>query len=306
MAAKMRWWVIARQGIRTALKKKSIWVFTAISGWYYLGMMFTLYVLEQMSQRAASMGQPSPLANFISRIVWKDQFLHGLSFGQIMYVIVALIIGAGAIANDNRANALLVYLSKPCTKLDYLIGKWVGIFIPLLMVMSIPSIMFFAYGALTYRQDGFFYQDYWLFPKLIAVLILGAAVHTSLIVGFSSLFNQGRLAGATYAGLYFLTNFFTQLMVFSWRMVTDAGAGQGTDLGKAAVAKLFYGSIDGLNIGMAKAVLRTDGSPYFGAPSEMPMVPAPGFLPMIVIVVLVCAASMFIAWTRIRAVEVVG
>jgi hypothetical protein len=38
----------------------------------------------------------------------------------------------------------------------------------------------------------------------------------------------------------------------------------------------------------------------------MPMVPAPGFLPMIVIVVLVCAASMFIAWTRIRAVEVVG
>jgi len=42
---------------------------------------------------------------------------------------IALVVGAGAIAADNRSNALMVYLSKPITKGDYLLGKWMGIFL---------------------------------------------------------------------------------------------------------------------------------------------------------------------------------
>ena len=44
---------------------------------------------------------------FLSRIVWQDQFLHGFSYGAD-HLIIALMLGSGAIANDNRANALLV------------------------------------------------------------------------------------------------------------------------------------------------------------------------------------------------------
>ena len=37
-----RWQAIARMGIKQAFRKKSLWVCTAFSGWYYLVMMVTV------------------------------------------------------------------------------------------------------------------------------------------------------------------------------------------------------------------------------------------------------------------------
>jgi ABC-2 type transport system permease protein len=309
---RFRWWVISKQTIRQAFSKKSMWWAVAFAGWYYLGMIFVLFVVDQMNQAAQS-GLQAPgsavrnnaMAAFMQRIVWKDQFVHGFSFGQMFFLIMALILGAGAIANDNRANALLVYLSKPCNKFDYLFGKWFGVFLPLLVVMAVPSLVFFAYGALSYREYGFFFQDPWLFPKLMLVLPIGAAFHASMVTGISAMFNQGRIAGATYAGIYFLTNFFTKAMTIAWLMQTERrGATPGPMLD--VVKNLFYASVDGLSIGMAKAILGTDGSPYFGIPSDAKMVPAPPLWPVLGIIFAMSFISLAIAWRRIRAVEVVG
>jgi ABC-2 type transport system permease protein len=306
---RLRWWVVARMMIRLALKKKILWVAMAFSGWYYLGMIFVLFVVDQMSQAAEGGGGMGvdPASEFLNRIVWKDQFLHGFSFGQLLFLIIALILGAGAIANDNRANALLVYLSKPVSKLDYLLGKWMGVFLPLLIVMLVPTLIFFAYGALSYAGHGFLSDDPLLFPKLLIMLPIAAAFHASLIVGISSMFNQGRLAGATYAGLYFLTNFFTQLMSVTWATMTGPRVqGEAPPALLDAIKPLYYASIDGLNIGMAKGVLGTNGTPYFGIPSRIQSVPMPPLLPVLAIMFGLSFISMFIAWRRIRAVEVVG
>lgn len=307
MPPRLRWWVIAKMTIRQALKKKSMWVAMAFSAWYYLAMIFVLFFVDQLAQSAAQRnpGGPNPMAAFFGRIVWKDQFLHGFSFGQIMFLIIALILGAGAIANDNRSNALLVYLSKPCTKWDYLFGKWVGVFLPLLITMLLPSMVFFLYGAMSYRDQGFFSQDGWVFLKLLAIMPIGAMFHASLVIGISSLFNQGRMAGATYAGLYFFTNFFTKAMTVAWIILTEDNK-RPPEQALSAIKTLFYGSVDGLNIGMAKGILGTDGSAYFGIPSQLSMVPAPPLAPVLVIIFAVSALCMFVAWRRVRAVEVVG
>lgn len=307
-AARMRWWVIAKMTMRNALKKKSMWVAMALSGWYFLAMIFVLFFMEQFAQQSSRPGQPSPVEAFIGKLVWKDQFLHGFSYGQIMFMVITLIIGAGAIANDNRANALLVYLSKPCTKTDYLFGKWVGVFLPLVLTMMVPSLIFFAYGGLSYRSHGFFFQDPWVLPKLLVMLVLGAALHSSLIIGFSSLFNQGRIAGAAYAGLYFLSNFFTVLMGVAWVQFSGGRHHRhaANEIGQAAVGKLVYASIDGLNIGMAKSVLHTSGSGPFGINTGITPLPNPPLFGILLIVLLIIAGSLTVAWTRIRAVEVVG
>lgn len=303
---RFRWWVIAKSTMSIALKKKSVWVFAIFSGIYYLLMIAILFFIDQATANTPP-GQPNPLEAFLGRIVWKDQFIHGYSVGQISFFAIALIIGAGAIANDNRANALLVYLSKPCDKRDYLFGKWFGVFLPLLIVSAIPSLVFYFYGAMSYRSAGFISSDPWLLPKFIIVLTIGMAFHASLMIGFSSMFNQGRLAGAVYAGLYFITNFFTQLMLGAWFGVTNGGRRIDPDApGLNIVTNLFYGSIDGLNIGLAKAVLGTDGSPYLGIPSPIKSVQAPSlWFPLLVITGL-SALMMFIAWRRIRPVEIVG
>ena len=308
----MRWWVIAKTTMLSALKKKSIWVAMAFSAWYYIAMIFVLYFTDQLAQRA---GQNNAQLNYIAGLVWKDQFLHGFSYGQIMYLIVGLIVGAGAIANDNRSNALLVYLSKPCTKLDYIVGKWLGVFLVLLGIMAIPALFFFGYCAMSYRQEGFFYDDYWLFPKLLVMLALGAATFSSLIICFSSLFNQGRLAGASLAGFYFVTYFFSVMMLALFLFNSNPGptrrhphrrSHEVSEMGRIITGNLSYASIDGLNIGMAKAVLHTDGSPPFGLPPDQDPVPKPS-LPLILLIdAAVIVVPVSIAWSRIRAVEVVG
>jgi ABC-2 type transport system permease protein len=298
-----RWWVIAKAGIRKAVKNKWYWVALVGSGMYYVVMMIVLFIVDQLKANAGPQGEV-PFMTFLKGIKWTDQFLHGFSYGQMWYLIIALMVGAGAIANDNRANALLVYLSKPCTKTDYLIGKWVGVFIPLLAAMLLPALFFFAFGAMSYREYGFLSSDPWLILKILALMPLGAAVETSLILGVSSLFRQGQIAGASYGGLYFITNFFTVMIGVAYAMsFMDRGASP-----KGPIWNLYYASIDGLQIALAKGVLVTNGGQPFGIvprgnnPDPVPM---PN-LPITMAVALgLCALVLWFAWTRIKAVEVV-
>jgi len=304
-APRYRWWVIARSGIRLAMEKKSMWVIAAISGWYYLAMIFILFIRDQMSSLAPP-GRATPISTFLQNIVWKDQFVHGFSYGQILFLILALMLGAGSIANDNRSNALLVYLSKPCNKRDYLFGKWFGIFLPLLIVSAIPSLVFYMYGLMSYRDHGFL-SDPWIIVKLFTVLPIGAAFYASLAIGFSSMFSQGRVAGAALAGFYFLPNFFTTIIVGIWVDMNSHWHRHSPSQDMAGlVAKLFYASVDGLNIGMAKGIFATNGSPYFGLPTTTPMVPAPSLVGTLGIMATISLLCIMIAWRRLKPVEVVG
>ena len=302
-----RWWVIARMGIRQAFKKKWYWIFTILSGLYPILLMTIIFFMEQFAG-ASPQGEQS-LRQFISRVIWKDQFLHAFSIGQMWFLFIALLLGAGSIANDNRANALLVYLSKPCNKTDYLLGKWMGIFLPLCISMALPMAFFWLYGALSYRSYGFLSNDPWMIVKLALLIPVAAAFYASLTVFFSSLFKQGRIAGVTFAAVYFLSNIFTQLMAFSWVMSQGFGPHRASrDMGDAAaiIEKLYYASVDGLSIGAGKAILGTDGSPMFGIPSPVRMVPAPNVFGIAFLILLVSTICVWLAWKRIRAVEVIG
>jgi len=299
-----RWWIIARQTIRACVKNKMLWFMSLLAGAYYFIMIIELFVIDRLAQSNPSGAQVQQA--FLGRLEWKEQFFHGMGFAQMPSMVLALIVGAGAIANDNRANALLVYLSKPCTRFDYAFGKWVGVFLVLVGALAVPSLGFYAYGALSFRDLGFFKQDPWLIAKLLAVIPLCAALNASIILAISSLFKQGRLAGAVYAGVYFLSNFFTQTMGAVWVMSHRNGSpGPGANV----VTNLYYCSIDGLQLGLAKAILGARGVNQFGTPAGMKgMVPppAPSLLPCLIIVLLVGIASLAITWKRVRAVEVVG
>lgn len=301
-----RWWVIAKTNVRRTFKNKWYWVATITSGWYYLLMMIIVYFVELAAESNPRQQGPFALATFMKRVIWVDQFVHGLSWAQIMIFVVTLIAGAGVIANDNRANALLVYLSRPCSKLDYVIGKFIGVFLPILLTVTLPSLIYFLYGALSYRAYGFLSNDPWMIVKLLIVCPLIAAFYSALIIGVSSLFNQGRMAGAAFAGIYFLTNFFTQMMVIAWQASTRVSRGVfRAEDGNPIAAKLYYASVDGTMIGATKAIMNTDGSPYFGLPSPVAMIPAPPLIPMLLISGIVMFLCLWLAWSRIRAVEVV-
>lgn len=306
----MLWWVIAKQVMRSALKKKSLWALEVLAGFYYVIMIIVIFFTEQASQAAmeavAQVGQKppiTPIQQLMDRLSWKDQFLHGVSYGQLFFLIIALMVGVGTIANDNRANALLVYLSKPCEKKDYLLGKWMGVFILMSAAIAIPSVFFMLYGSLSYREYGFLSEDPWMIPKVLMAIPIMAAFHASLSIGISSLFNQGRLAGATYAGLYFMSSLFTVMMGGVWAMSS------GDTATREVVRYLFYCSIDGLQIGVTKAILGTSGSVPFGVAvgrgARDLIVPSPPLWFVLGAIAALSALGILLAVRKVRAVEVV-
>jgi ABC-2 type transport system permease protein len=292
-----RWWPIAKMSMRLSIKKKGFWGWAIMSGWWYIILAAIFYFADAFSQ---NIGGPKA---FFSGVVWKDQFLDGFSRAQLFYLILALLMGVGAIANDNRANALLVYLSKPCTKTDYLIGKWFGIFIPLACVVAAPTLLFYGYCAMSYRSYGFISQDPWLILKLLAIVPIPAAFHASVALGISSLFNQGRLAGAVYSGIYFMTSFITVALGVA-RTVAMSQHREASKL----VETFFYFAVDGIQIALAKMVLGTPGSVLFANVNRRQ--PAPPGIPSVPLFVAlyfgICFLALGVAWSRIRAVEVVG
>jgi ABC-2 type transport system permease protein len=301
-----RWWAIARASIQLSLKKKGFWAWSILSGYWYIVLIIGFYMIDLFVPSAPGGDGKNPL---FQQVIWKDQFLNAFSFSQLLLFILALILGAGSIANDNRAKALLVYLSKPCSRLDYLIGKWFGIFLPLVCVTLIPTAFFYVYCALTYRSYGFLSDDPTLGLRLIAMCLVPAVFHASVALGISSLFNQGRLAGATFAGLYFIPLFITKVMQVGHLKTIDQPG-----IAHKVIDFLFYCSFDGIQIALAKNILHTRGSVFFpgamGKGGRAPMadliVPAPNGLFFSLIFLGICALSLAIAWSRIRAVEVVG
>lgn len=292
-AATFRWWAIAKMSMRLSIKKKSFWALGVLSAGYFFILGTVFYFVDVLATN------PDQQKVFFQRVIWKDQFLDAFSHAQFFLLFLALLIGVGSIANDNRTNALLVYLSKPCTKFDYLFGKWLGIFIPLLCVVAGPALVFFGYCAMSYRQYGVISDDPWLILRLLLLFPVAPAFHASLALGISSLFDQGRTAGVVYAGLYFLSSIFTVAVAAARQISHDTGA---------LMTNAFYMSVDGIQIGLAKIILGSPGSVLLGGPRanriHPPDVPsAPLFL---TIYFGICVLALLVAWSRIRAVEVIG
>lgn len=311
-----RWWSIAKSTMRIGFKKKWLWFFALTSCWYFAAMVFVLFFINRTIEAQAGTQMGSAVSSFFGRINWKEQFVHGFAFGQIWYFLIALMLGAGSIANDTRANALLVYLSKPISKRDYVFGKWFGVFLPLLVAMAGPSLLFYIYGVMSYRDQGFVSQDPWLPLKLLVFIPFAAAFHASLVIGISSMFNQGRTAGAVYASFYFLTNVFTKLMSFAYMAMSGQmdgrhgrrGGGVASDGILNLLNSFAYSSVDGICNGLCQIVLKTEGGVPFNIQvrGTVPNVPSPSIWFVAVVGVLLSAICLLVAWRRVRAVDIVG
>jgi ABC-2 type transport system permease protein len=295
---KARWGVVARLTWKSSVSKKGFWVAALFSAWYFIVLAAILYFVEQSLVFASG---DDGADRFYAQLVWNDQFLTGFTYAQLMGLVLTLLVGAGSIANDNRSNALLVYLSKPVNKFDYLFGKWLGVFVLLVVGIGLPIVAFYAYCLMNFRERGFLTQDPWLGPKLAVVVLIAAAYRSSLILGVSSLFRSGRAAGGAFAAATFVTGFFSQLMLVVFYSSQQDASRQGF----ASSGVLHYLSIDGLLVGMSKIVLGTDGGGAFGLSrgTQHVPVPPPGLV-FGLMAVAMCLGWAVAAW-RVRAVEVV-
>src|SRR5262249_51844923 len=105
------WMVITRAGIRTMIGKRAFLGLLLLSWFPFFVRAVQIYV-------AANFPQAGELV-----AVKADTFRQFLDQQQSFVFFVTVYVGAGLIANDRRANALQIYLSKPLTRAEYIFGK---------------------------------------------------------------------------------------------------------------------------------------------------------------------------------------
>ena len=297
-----RWWIVALAGLRLAVKKKGFWVISAISLLPYVFIGLQLYL--------AGSGM-----NFLSAATpagqkYASQFYTAVTSQGLWLFIVAIMVGSSSIAADNQANALMVYLSKPITKGDYLLGKWMSIFLAVFAVGFVPAFLLYFYCLLSFQSAGFLKEEPWLILRLIGAAAVPGILHASLLVGVSAWSKTARVAGAIYAGLYFIS---FALAMIVWGISFRGDITQGVLVRNLALGSSIQGvqqtiySVDIRQPGFRQARsgrrVNTETQQRTMEPSIE--IPVPDAVPMIGIVLVYSVVGVMAARSRIRAVEVV-
>ncbi len=186
------WLVIARNGILTILRKR-LFIGLLILAWipFVVGAV-TIYINANYPQ--------------FTLLAMTAQRFRGFLGQQDFFVFVITVwVGAGLIANDKRANALQLYLSKPLTRLEYVIGKLAILSAFLLMVTWVPAILLLALQVAFSGSFSFLRQNVYLFPAVTVYSCLQVMVSAFTILALSSMSKSGRYVAILFAGAWFFS-----------------------------------------------------------------------------------------------------
>ena len=257
------WWVIARSGIMNVLRRR-IFLGILLVAW----VPFVVYAVR--FYLAANFPQMSILAP--THATFREFF----DWQAIFVFFVTIYVGAGLVANDRRANALQIYLSKPLTRAEYVAGKLAILLVFLLAVTWLPAMLLLLLQVLFAGNLVFLRANLFLLPAITLFAMVQVFAAAFAVLALSSLSKSSRFVGIMYAGLMF----FTAAMYQALRAMT----------GSSAFA--FMSPADCLDI-IADAIFRVR-SGY--------QVPVPVAFVAIAVIV---GASILILERRVRGVEVV-
>lgn len=186
------WLVIAWAGIR-GMSRRRAFMGLLIFAWIpFVVRAVQIYIAENFAQMAIL----APTAQTFR------QFLEQQDFFVFVVTIYA---GAGLIANDRRANALQIYLSKPLLRAEYIAGKAAVLFTFLMLVTWVPAIFLLLIQVMFAGSFAFLRANLFLFPAITLGSLLQVLLATFTMLALSSLSKSSRFVGILYAGIIFFT-----------------------------------------------------------------------------------------------------
>ncbi len=204
------WAVIASAGIRTFFGKRAFLGLLLISWFPFFVRAVQIYAATNLPQ--AAFLAPTP-----------DTFRQFLDQQEIFVFFVTVYVGAGLIANDRRANALQIYLSKPLTRAEYVFGKLAVLMAFLLLVTWVPAIVLLIVQIAFAGNFVFLKNNVFLFPAITVFTFLQVTLVATTMLALSSLSNSSRYVGILYASVIFFSSavygvifVVTRNTMFSW------------------------------------------------------------------------------------------
>jgi len=186
------WTVIARAGIMNMIRKRA-----------FLGVLIFAFLPFIIRAVQIYLSTNFPQAALLAPTA--ETFREFLQQQEFFVFIVTIYVGAGLIANDRRANALQIYLSKPLMRSEYIAGKAAVLFVFLTLVTWVPAILLLLLQVLFAGSFAFLKANLFLFPAITVGALLQVLVATFTMLALSSLSKSSRYVGILYAGVIFFT-----------------------------------------------------------------------------------------------------
>ena len=257
------WQVMTRAGVMTFVSKRQFIGLMLIAWSGFVVRAVQIYVSATFTQAAFLAPKGETFREFL------DQ-------QGIFVFFVTIWAGAGLIANDRRANALQLYLSKPMTSAEYIAGKLAILFIFLVFVTFLPAMMLLLTQAAFAGNLTFVRNNIYLLPAITLFSLVQILLASTTMLALSSISKSSRFVGVMYAGLFF----FTTALFNALRGIT----------GRSSFAWLS-----------PTASLEQLGDIIFRLQPRYQVSPAIAALTVVVVI----AGSIYIVTRRVRGVEIV-
>ena len=187
---RLRCWPITREGLRLILTRRAFLGLLAISWIPFVIEAGRVYLAAEFPQVAQIM--PVGAAIFPELMAWQ------LAFATLLSVFG----GAGLVANDLRTGAILVYLSRPLTRRDYVLGKAGVLFALNLSITLLPGLLLYL-AALSLMPARFLQIGmWWVGPAIAAHAVVISLTIGLLTLAISSLTRSVRVAGVALMVLW--------------------------------------------------------------------------------------------------------
>jgi ABC-2 type transport system permease protein len=188
------WAVIARNGVKVFVSRRAFLGLMLLAWSPFVVRAVQIYVASNFAQAASILG------------VKAETFREFLEQQSVFVFFVTIYVGAGLIANDRRANALQVYLSKPLTRAEYVAGKLAILFLFLTAVTWAPAIALLIVQIMFAGSFTFLRENIFLLPAITLFSLLQVLLASMTMLALSSLSKSSRFVGIMYAGLMFFTS----------------------------------------------------------------------------------------------------
>jgi ABC-2 type transport system permease protein len=258
------WLVIALAAVRTMLRSRK-----------FVGLLLIAWAPFVYQVAKVYLSTNFPQAALLA--VTADTFRSFLEGQGIFVFFVTVYVGAGLIANDRRANALQIYLSKPLTRFEYVAGKATALAAFLLLVTWVPAILLLLVQILLAGSFAFVQKNLFLFPAITVFALLQVLLATFTMLALSSLSKSARFVGVMFAGIILFTDAIHGMF---WLMTKSSGA----------------------SLISPSASLNQVGDIVFRRP---PRYDTPWLLSLVVLLVLIVGSTLILE-RRVRGVEVVA
>ena len=276
-----RFFVITRYAFEEMRRSRFLTIFYLASFLYPLVCALILYLRHNTSAIGVLRVDTAKLIS-----VGTMFFAHLLGWQSMLAFFLAAFVGPGLISPDLSHNALPLYLARPFSRAEYVLGK-------MSVLMGLMSLMTWVPGLLLFALQGYLEGWQWASDNMrIAWAMFAAAwvwilVLTLLSLALSAWVKWRPVAGALLFGVFFVAAAFgaavNGIMETKWGHLINLSYLIGT-----VWNSLFQ-------------VAPGDGAVFFGVPAneEMPVAACVGMLAGL------CVVCLYLLGLKIRGAEVV-